>query len=184
MEFDEIYRQYGQKVKAFILAMVRDEMTAEDLLQETFIRVKSHMECLRDETKQIPWIFRIACNLCRDHFRASARDARLSETALAHTPQKAGTTIQERIEQQEMGRCVRQKMDRLPESHRTILILYDVMAFHHHEIALILNISVDNAKVRLHRARRQLKEILETECRFQVDDRQVLVCEPLPYTPQ
>ena len=184
MEFDEIYRQYGQKVKAFILAMVRDEMTADDLLHETFIRVQTHMDRLRDKDKWSSWIFRIACNLCRDHFRACARNARLPVTALEEMPSKTGTTIQERIEQEEMGRCVRQKMDRLPESYRTILILYDVMAFHHHEIADILGISVDNAKIRLHRARGQLKAILEKECRFQVNERQVLVCEPAPDAPE
>ncbi|MBU0995859.1 MAG: hypothetical protein KJ737_25470 [Proteobacteria bacterium] len=71
------------------------------------------------------------------------------------------------------------KMRHLPEALRTVLILYDIMTFRHAEIAEILCISVENTKIRLHRARKQLKEILEQECRFQVDERQVLVCEPV-----
>jgi RNA polymerase sigma-70 factor (ECF subfamily) len=53
------------------------------------------------------------------------------------------------------------------------------MEFSHQEIADILDISVENVKVRLHRARKKLKAILEEECRFEVDDRNVLICDPV-----
>lgn len=54
-----------------------------------------------------------------------------------------------------------------------------LMEFSHQEIAEILEISVENVKVRLHRARKKLKTILEETCRFEVDDRNVLVCDPV-----
>jgi RNA polymerase sigma-70 factor (ECF subfamily) len=53
------------------------------------------------------------------------------------------------------------------------------MGFNHAEIAEILDISKENAKVRLHRARKGLKSILKEKCTFQLDERNVLVCEPL-----
>ena len=77
-----------------------------------------------------------------------------------------------------MSRCVQDQLSRLPESLRTILIFSDVMEFSHQETADILKISVANAKVRLHRARRKFKAILEEKCTFAVDERNVLVCEP------
>jgi RNA polymerase sigma-70 factor (ECF subfamily) len=53
------------------------------------------------------------------------------------------------------------------------------MEFSHQEIAEILDISIENVKVRLHRARRKLKTILEEECRFEVDERSVFICQPV-----
>jgi RNA polymerase sigma-70 factor (ECF subfamily) len=53
------------------------------------------------------------------------------------------------------------------------------MDFSHQEIADILGLTVENVKVRLHRARKKFKAILEKECTFEVDERSVLVCEPV-----
>jgi RNA polymerase sigma-70 factor (ECF subfamily) len=53
------------------------------------------------------------------------------------------------------------------------------MDFSHQEIADILCLTVENVKVRLHRARKRLKAILEKECTFEVDERSILVCEPV-----
>jgi hypothetical protein len=57
--------------------------------------------------------------------------------------------------------------------------MYDVLEFSHKEISEILNITEKNSKVRLHRARKSLKKILEEKCTFEVDNRNVLVCEPV-----
>ena len=77
-----------------------------------------------------------------------------------------------------MTDCVRQYMDLLPESLKSVLVLYDVLEFTHKEIAEMLHISVQNVKVRLHRARTGLKRILEEKCRFESDERNVRVCVP------
>jgi RNA polymerase sigma-70 factor (ECF subfamily) len=78
-----------------------------------------------------------------------------------------------------MGACVQDKIRLLPESYQTVLVLFDLMEFSHQEIAEIAGISVENVKVRLHRARKKLKTILEEECRFEVDERNVLICDPI-----
>jgi RNA polymerase sigma-70 factor (ECF subfamily) len=69
-------------------------------------------------------------------------------------------------------------MDLLPESQRTVIELFDVLGFAQKEIAEILDITVENVKVRLHRARKNLKVILEKKCAFERDERDVLVCVP------
>lgn len=63
-------------------------------------------------------------------------------------------------------------------SLRTVLVLYDAMDFSHKEISGILDIKVDNVKVRLHRARKKMKTILKEKCTFERDERNVLVCDP------
>ena len=84
------------------------------------------------------------------------------------------------MEQQQMSRCVQDKIHLLPEPLRVVLALADTMDFTHQEIADILHIKVGNAKVRLHRARKALKEILQQECTFEQDERSVMVCLPAP----
>jgi RNA polymerase sigma-70 factor (ECF subfamily) len=77
-----------------------------------------------------------------------------------------------------MGECVQNQINLLPESLRTVLVLSDIMEFSHREIADISGITAKNVKVRLHRARKKLKSILEERCSFERDERNVLVCTP------
>ena len=86
--------------------------------------------------------------------------------------------FQKELEQRQMGECVQDKINLLPEPLRTVIILFDTMDLSHQEIAESLGITVENVKVRLHRARKKLKAILEEECTFEVDERNVIVCEP------
>ncbi len=87
-------------------------------------------------------------------------------------------SVQKAFEQHQMSECVQVEIDRLPESLRTVLLMADRMEFSHREIAEILGITVENVKVRLHRARKRLKELLERKCTFETDERNVLVCQP------
>jgi RNA polymerase sigma-70 factor (ECF subfamily) len=83
------------------------------------------------------------------------------------------------FEQHQMSACVQDKIRLLPDSYQTVLVLFDLMEFSHQESAEILDISIENVKVRLHRARRKLKTILEQECKFEVDERNVFICLPV-----
>ncbi len=178
MNFLELHDQFYGRVKKFILASVRNESVADDLVQETFLRIQSNLNEVRDTAKISSWIFRIAFHLCQDHFRslkkASAGDDRIFEglVNLEETP------IQKKMEQEEMSRCVQDQLNLLPESMRSVIIFSDIMEFSHQEIAEVLGLSIKNVKVRLHRARKKLKAILERKCTFEVDERNVLVCEP------
>jgi RNA polymerase sigma-70 factor (ECF subfamily) len=182
MDFLEIYNQYAAKVKRFILALIKDQWAADDLVQETFLRVQQNLGTLKDSSKMSSWIFRIAHNLCHDHFRRS-KSARVLDETGPQIEDLAGQSGQEvvmqrELEQREMGRCVQNQIELLPDPLRTVLVLFDIMECSHLEIADILGITVNNVKVRLHRARKQLKSILEEKCSFEKDERDVLVCIP------
>jgi len=178
MQFWEIYDQYYSKVRRFILTIVKDESLADDLIQDTFIKIQQNLQGLRDPSKLSSWIFRIAYNLCQDHFRlskAALNGESIDEETLIESP---GEDIQRELEQREMGRCVQDQVNLLPEPLRAVLVLFDMMEFSHQEIADTLGISIDNVKVRLHRARKKLKDILKEKCSFETDERNVLVCLP------
>jgi RNA polymerase sigma-70 factor (ECF subfamily) len=185
MEFWAIYDQYYPKVRKFILALVKDEWVADDLIQETFIRVQQNIESLKDPSKLSSWIFRIAYNLCQDHFRQlklSRKEDSIDQEGtdgLKEALIQKGPDIQKELEQRQMGECVQNQINLLPDTLRTVLVLFDIMEFGHQEIADILGLTIKNVKVRLHRARKKLKAILEEKCTFERDERNVLVCTPV-----
>jgi RNA polymerase sigma-70 factor (ECF subfamily) len=174
----ELYRTHRGKVRAFIFGMVRGEWMAEDLTQETFVRVLRNEGALKDPAKISSWIFTIANHLCQDHFRDKRKSTMKPEEVPERSTEIPLVSIQKKVEQHQMTGCVRQHMDLLPESLKSVLVLYDVLDFTHKEIAEILQITIENVKVRLHRARTKLKGILETKCHFESDERNVLVCVP------
>ena len=188
MEFWEIYDRYYAKVRKFILALVKDQWVANDLIQETFLKVQQNLGTLKDSSKLSSWIFRIAHNLCQDHFRQLKVVRRRGSIGLEQTESLEEAFIQEvsiqkDLEQREMGRCVQNQIDLLPESLRTVLILFDIMEFTHQEISDILGITIKNVKVRLHRARNKMKAILEEQCTFERDERDILICIPINHGP-
>jgi RNA polymerase sigma-70 factor (ECF subfamily) len=179
MDFSEIYDIHYEPVRRFISKMVGDKWVADDLTQDTFIKVQENLSGLKDPSKLEPWIFRIARNRCLDYFRSGSIQNKNHEL-------KDGVKVsieplaQIQMEQEQMSRCVQDKIHLLPEPLRVVLALADTMDFSHQEIADILHIKVGNAKVRLHRARKALKEILQQECTFEQDERSVMVCLPAP----
>jgi RNA polymerase sigma-70 factor (ECF subfamily) len=178
MDFLEIHDQFYEGVKKFIRASVKNESVAEDLVQDAFIRIQENLGTVKDPSKVSSWIFRIAHNPCQDHFRSRKRSSSHEEihdglVNLQEVP------LQRRVEQGEMSHCVQEQLNLLPEKLRTVLIFADIMEFSHQEIANILGLSVENVKVRVHRARKNLKAILEKKCTFEMDERNVLVCEPV-----
>ena len=178
MDLFTIHDQYYHRVRKFILASVKNESVADDLIQETFIKIQENLNTVRDPEKISSWIFRIAYHLCQDHFRNLKKSSTQEEihdglVNLEETP------IQKKLEQEEMSRCVQDQLTLLPESMRSVLIFADVMDFTHQEIAAILGLTVENVKVRVHRARKKMKDILKEKCTFEVDERNVLICEPV-----
>jgi RNA polymerase sigma-70 factor (ECF subfamily) len=140
--------------------------------------MQEKLDSLRDPAKILPWIFRIACHLCQDHFRALKKSSSHEEihdglVSLRETP------VQKKLEQGEMSRCVQDQLRLLPKAQRSVIIFADVMDFGHQEIADILGLTVENVKIRLHRARKKFRAILEEKCTFEVDERNVLVCDPV-----
>jgi RNA polymerase sigma-70 factor, ECF subfamily len=180
MEWWDLYDRWYGPVRAFLASRMQDDAAAEDLAQETFARVYTSLADLRDPEKAKAWIFRIAHNLYVDRVRASRREPGTmpegDEEERIEDP--AGEVFADETERREMSQCVREKIALLPEPQRTVVILFDLEEFSHQEIAEVLGLSVGAVKVRLHRARQALKEILARECSFEIDQRSVLVCLP------
>ena len=179
MDFWEIYDRHYSRVLGYATSMLRDRTAADDVVQETFIRAQANLDSLRDPAKVLAWLLRIAHNLCMDQLRAR-QASRIEQAADPETAPAARVEprVQSDLERGEMSACVRGKVDALPDTDRSVILLYDISGLSQEEIAGILGIEVGAVKVRLHRARRKLRALLEDACSFERDERNVLVCEP------
>jgi RNA polymerase sigma-70 factor (ECF subfamily) len=160
VDFYEVYEQYYDRVRKFILASVKNRWVAEDLVQETFLRVLQNLPQVRDQAKLSSWIYRIASNLCQDYFRSPSRKmVPLADNPAGEPPGEP--SLEKQIEQYQTSLMVQEMINLLPEPLRQVIYLCDIKEESQREAAALLGISVENVKVRLHRARKQLRAIME-----------------------
>lgn len=172
----ELQDKYYDSIKRFVQFHIKSMWIAEDIVQETFMKAHKNIESLNDTTKARPWIYKIAWNLCLNYFKKNRKEP---EFLLDENHLKSYITdIQLRLEQEEMGDCIHNKIKKLPNKLKQVLSLYQIEELSHKEIAEILDITQETSKTRLHRARKALKEILQKECTFQRDKRDIFVCLP------
>lgn len=183
MNFWDIYYEYQPRVHKFAISFVKDAWAADDITQDTFEKVQARLDQLKDPAKLPAWIFRIAYNRCQDHFRHVQKEVKNGRTLAGQIQVQDILPLDKKLEVHQMSQCVQDKIRLLPESLHSVLMMYEVMGFRQKEIADILEISLGSVKTRLHRARRKLKDILEKECSFEKDERNVLVCEPVSREP-
>jgi RNA polymerase sigma-70 factor (ECF subfamily) len=174
MTFEEIFRLYREAIAAYITRMV-GAVDADDVTQEVFTKIDRGLQRFRGQAKLSTWIYRIATNTALDRLRRTKRqrpefvlmDEIQSDPSDAVTNQRSRPSSPlQHVIHTEMNDCIREQVDRLPEKYRTVMILSSLEELKNQEIADILDISVDNVKIRLHRARAMLKKILENQCRF------------------
>ncbi len=182
---------YREPIRRYIGRLIGDPDEAEDLTQETFLRAHRKLDTLRNPAALSPWLYRIATHVTYDRMRQPAfRHGKKSVSfpaceaqpeALA--PDEAILRPNQLLEQHEMSECVREFLDALPAPYRDVLIHHDLLGLSNPEIAEASGISLATGKIRLHRARRKLKEALKAGCNFSYDERGSFVCDRKPSTP-
>ncbi len=173
-----VVEQYQSVVRGFVSMTVKNQWVADDLTQETFIKAYKSINSLKDISKIKSWLIRIAYNLCLDYFKTASKNKFDSWDSIEEVFSSNILPMGKQLERDEMSQCVQERMLLLPQSYRTILCLFDIAGLTHSEIAEVLEININNVKVRLHRARAKMKEILKEHCNFKNDERAVLICTP------
>lgn len=134
---------------------------AEDLAQETFLRAQSS-EGPSNNGKA--WLFSIALNLARDHFRKVKR--RGEEDLDGHDLPAKDEDAETVLLKSEMDQCIAEQMRLLPKKQYDVLMLHEHCGLSHGEVAEALGLSEANARVILHRAKAALKATLQETCRL------------------
>ena len=188
MEFKEIYEEFQPKILNY-LARLMGPNEAEDMAQVVFAKVSRGLASFKGQSKLSTWVYRIATNTAIDRLRSSAHSQASGRTSLEdsaevanNTPTiiQADTSTDQKVIRKEMSECVREYVDRLPPEHRTVLVLKELEGFKNREIADILDISLENVKIRLHRARARLKQELDDGCEFYQNEEGALACYRKP----
>lgn len=184
VESSVVAERYRPSIYRYILRLVGDPARADDLTQETFLRVHQRLGGLKDPAALEAWLYRIATNLCYDRFRQ--REHRTPPLPLVSPGGGEGVVLSDEaalrpdqlLEQSDMSDCVLRFLSELPDPQREVLLLHDLQGFTGPEIAGRLGLSIHNVKIRLHRARMRLRAALTEGCDFTRDDRGVFVCQP------
>lgn len=173
------------------MSRVVNKSEAEDLTQDTFLRVERALPAFRGDSSLANWIYRIATNVARDRMRKPSFKRIVSAEAVKNSPSETERetesrdlwtgakpkTAEEQLVRKEMNDCIREFIETLSGNYKTVLILSELEEFKNREIAEILGISVDTVKIRLHRARLRLKQKLESGCRFYRNEENELSCD-------
>lgn len=171
--FNELVRAYERRVFGLMLRMLGRREEAEDLAQEVFVQVFKAIDQFRGDSKLSTWIYRIGVNLCKNHSkylqRRHANDQDEFEPLAERAPMSSakGTTVGDIARPDEMlvGRqievIVQRAIDSLDPEFKEALILRDVEDLSYEEIAQITGVPDGTVKSRIHRARAQLKAIVE-----------------------
>lgn len=150
--FKDIYEQFAPKVHRLCMGYTADAMQADDLLQETFIKVWQNLDKFRGEAQLGTWIYRIAVNTCLYHLRSSKN----KNTESLHSSQFQQPEETQDKEQQIhlLYKCIHQ----LQEADRLIITML-LEEVPYHEIAEAIGISEGNLRVKIHRIKQQLSSI-------------------------
>lgn len=173
--------KYRSRVTRYIGSMLRDAAEAEDLTQETLLRVFQQQDKLRDPAALEAWIYRIATRVSLDRLRQRQRtvqrqiDVPAEDLLLIDNTKPSPFTV---IQQAEMSECVDRYVADLPDHYKAVLLLHDADSLTAEEISQLLHLPLATVKMRLHRARKRLKALLNEACGFKHDDRGVFICEP------
>ena len=193
LEFQSIHDTFRSKILRYLTQLVGEE-EAEDLTQTVMVKVNEGLRNFRGDSTLSTWIYRIATNTALDKLRSPAMRWTAGPLHLAEIQSESGGCSGERniaLEEQapsveatiirkEMTECLREFMDRLPETYKTVMVLNELQGFKNCEIAEILGISLNTVKIRLHRARERLRKELETGCNFYRDERNEFACDRKP----
>jgi RNA polymerase sigma-70 factor, ECF subfamily len=164
---EHIWEAFHTPLQSFIRKRVPDEATAEDLLQEVFLKVHQQIETLKDARKLEGWIYQIARNAIIDYYRSVRPTISLEASDALQMP--AELPDDDIIT--ELFPSVRAMLRSLPEHDRQALVLTEYQGLTQKELSERLGLSFSGAKSRVQRAREKLKQLLLECCHFEVDRR-------------
>jgi RNA polymerase sigma-70 factor (ECF subfamily) len=159
-----LMERHGRRVYRIALSYLRNPDEANDVVQETFVKVFQHAARWDAATEAVPWLMRIAVNQSIDQYRRGKR------RGVYHTPLSEGdhdqtiadetASPEQRAHGGELGERISRAVKTLPESQRAVFVLrhYDGMSLE--EISAALNLSLGTVKSSLHRAIHRLRDRL------------------------
>jgi RNA polymerase sigma-70 factor, ECF subfamily len=159
---EAVWEEFNTGLKQFILKRVPDDPSAEDILQDVFLKIHTRIGGLRESDKLQGWIYQIARNAITDYYRTQKFTTNLPE--MAYVPEDPFDDVVS-----DLLPFVKKLVDNLPHDYRQALILTEYEGLTQRELAERLGISISGAKSRVQRAREKVKQMLLKCCHFEFD---------------
>ncbi len=148
-KFEEIVDKYYEDVYRFIFMMIKNKNDADDITQETFLKVRRYLWKFKGNSSVLTWIYRIATNEVKKSFAKNNRRLKIAKI----------TNIEENISYSNLKEAM-EKLDR--ESYEVLFLKY-FKNMSEKEIAFIINVPKGTVKSRLFNAKKKLKEMIKSE---------------------
>src|SRR6266498_5250925 len=160
---EQLWETFSIPLQQFIGRRVRDQHSAEDILQDVFLKIHLHIDTLHSQERIASWIYQITRNAIADYYRTQRPAVDLSETLVAPYDLADDDLVRELLP------CVAAMVDALPMAYREALRLTTYQGLSQKALSERLGISFSGAKSRVQRARAKLKQQLLECCHFQFD---------------
>jgi len=168
MTTKQVWISYSEDLKRFIISKVKNTTVADDILQDTFIKIHTKLHSLKDITKLKSWCFTIARNSILDYWKASNQTFEIANF-------EAETQILENTHTEQD--CLKGILKNLPKKYRDPLFLADIKGLKQQEVAHQLNQSVSNTKSQIQRARKLISQGFIDCCSFTINPEGNLIGE-------
>ncbi len=161
---EAIYKHFNRRLFNLVYRYTYNSEIAEDLLQDIFLKVFSHLQDIRNEETFVGWIYRIAVNTCYSYLRRKKSQLQRTmpldevEGKIEGETYKSGDEI--------MKKSLDDAIQNLPDKMKSIFLLHDVQGFKHKEISQMLGRSVGTSKSQLFKARMKIREYLGNKTMF------------------
>jgi RNA polymerase sigma-70 factor (ECF subfamily) len=166
LALEALYEKYKGQVYRTALAITRDRGAAEDILQDCFLKVYTHVDRLDGSLPLSPWLHRVAVNLSYNWASKSRRWLVPLEGVIDRLVAGPGTLPESTFDRGELQLVIQKAIASLSFEHRVVIVLFYLDGFRLDEIAYILDCPVGTVKSRLHYARRSLRRKLEKDRRL------------------
>ena len=154
--FAALVKRYERPLTNFIYRLLGNKAEAEDVFQETFLRVYEKGGRFKGERKFRPWLYKIALNLARSSLRKRHRRRRL-ENAAARDLAEVNFSSTHETERMETAAIIKKAVGRLPPRQKEVFVLYQYQGLSYQEIAQVLNRKLGTVKSQMHFALKNLK---------------------------
>jgi len=164
--FNKIVYRYKDRLLNFIYRFVYDIDRAEDLVQDTFMKLYTHKDSYREIAKFSTWLYTIAGNLARTELRKIKRRKTYSVSHLSRDDREyiirsSDAEPSELSSTETFAKNVQEALAELPLDFKTIIILRDIQELSYDEISKIVDVPLGTVKSRINRGRLKLQELLK-----------------------
>ena len=162
--YSALVERYQRRLLGLLVHACGSKEMAEDLAQETFTRAYRKLHLFEGRSSFYTWLCRIAMNMLANERRRKRLENQIGREGFDVALSTSGTTSQaeHKVEQDELKQCVQDAISLLDGERRAVLLLRDFDGMDYDQIAETLEIPIGTVRSRLHRARLELKSILET----------------------